>query len=60
MNRGLMGMPLIPRRGNIDSVVINSKQANIISGWIDKKDLEIGEVISRTDLYKFTLLFRGS
>ncbi|GBC38248.2 uncharacterized protein OCT59_005987 [Rhizophagus irregularis] len=50
---------LPPRIGKlkIESNLINSKLANIIASWIDKKDLNN---ISSSDKYNFDLLYRGS
>ncbi|PKY59801.1 hypothetical protein RhiirA4_412548, partial [Rhizophagus irregularis] len=50
---------LPPRIGKlkIESNLINSKLANIIASWIDKKDLNN---ITSSDKYNFDLLYRGS
>jgi hypothetical protein len=55
-----INMPSIPRRGYINSLIINSKHLNIISSWIDKKDLENNDLISKINQYEYKLLFRAA
>ncbi|CAG8596593.1 15780_t:CDS:2 [Funneliformis caledonium] len=57
-----IGMPSGPRRGFIDSVIINSKQAAIVSNWIDggKPDDDINLLIPKNNPYTFSLIYRGS
>ncbi|PKC69538.1 hypothetical protein RhiirA1_455913 [Rhizophagus irregularis] len=53
-----VNMPSIPRRGYINSLIINSKHMNILSSWIDKKDLENNDLITKINQYDYKLLFR--
>ncbi|GBB98719.1 hypothetical protein RclHR1_00330046 [Rhizophagus clarus] len=55
-----INMPSIPRRGNINSLIINSKHMSILSSWIDKKDLENNNLITKINQYEFKLLFRAT
>ncbi|CAG8608339.1 7276_t:CDS:2 [Ambispora gerdemannii] len=51
---------LSPRSGSVDSKIIDPKQANLISSWIDKKDNIDSFNQYHKSQYKFKLLYRGS
>ncbi|RGB41568.1 hypothetical protein C1646_739044 [Rhizophagus diaphanus] len=57
-----IGMPSLPRRGFIDSVTLNSKQAAILSNWIDggKNDDDLNLLLPKNNPYEFSLIYRGS
>lgn len=49
-------------RGFIDSVTLNSKQAAILSNWIDggKNDDDLNLLLPKNNPYEFSLIYRGS